>query len=267
VVRQPLAVIATVAIIIVGKSVAALLIVRAFGHPWSTAATISASLAQIGEFSFILAGLGVDLGLLSEEGRALILAGALISILLNPVLFVALDRFGPRVASEDHPATEDAPSREAPAAPGSPTGHAVLIGHGRVGRLVSERLKAAGIPLVVIEENEAAVRELQDGGVSVIVGNAAEPGALERAGTGTARWLISGIPDAFEGGALVERARAANPTLRIVARAHSDEEVAHLLKLGADLVIMGEAEIARGICEDIIGASARPVDREDTVGA
>lgn len=267
VVRQPLAVIATVAIIIVGKSVAALLIVRAFGHPWSTAATISASLAQIGEFSFILAGLGVDLGLLSEEGRALILAGALISILLNPVLFVALDRFGPRAASEDHPATEDTPRREAMVAPASPTGHAVLIGHGRVGRLVSERLKAAGIPLVVIEENEAVVKELQDGGVTVIVGNAAEPGALERAGIVTARWLISAIPDAFEGGALVERARAANPSLRIIARAHSEEEVAHLLKLGADLVIMGEAEIARGICEDIMGESARSVDRQDTVGA
>jgi len=133
--------------------------------------------------------------------------------------------------------------------------------------VVSARLRAGGTPLVVIEENEAVVKELQDGGVTVIVGNAAEPGALERAGIVTARWLISAIPDAFEGGALVERARAANPSLRIIARAHSDEEVAHLLNLGADLVIMGEAEIARGICEDIMGETARSVDRQDTVGA
>jgi CPA2 family monovalent cation:H+ antiporter-2 len=266
-VRQPLAVIAIVAIIIVGKSVAALLIVRAFRHPWATAATIAASLAQIGEFSFILAGLGVDLGLLSEEGRALILAGALISILLNPVLFVALDKIEPHLAPAKAPSAEDETPRQETPASAFPGGHAVLIGHGRVGRLVSERLRAGGTPLVVIEENEAVVEALQEEGGSVVVGNAAEPGALERARIGTARWLICAIPDAFEGGALVERARAANPTLRIVARAHSDEEVAHLEKLGADLVIMGEAEIARGICEDIMGEAAKPADRQDAVGA
>jgi monovalent cation:H+ antiporter-2, CPA2 family len=256
--RQPLAVAGTVLIIVVGKSLAALLIVRAFRHPWSTALTISASLAQIGEFSFILAGLGVDLGLLSEEGRALVLAGALISILLNPVLFVMLDRLAGKIAALDGAApaggavTTDANTGKAPLQ-GGLSGHAVLIGFGRVGSLVGEDLVKAGVPFLVVEENDDIVDTLKARGIRVITGNAAQTGLLDAADVKTARFLISAIPNPFESGALVEQARAANPALRIIARAHSDEEVAYLKKLGADLIIMGEAEIARAITLEVGG--------------
>jgi CPA2 family monovalent cation:H+ antiporter-2 len=243
-IRAPLAVAGTVFIIIIGKSAAAFLIVAAFRHPWPTALTISASLAQIGEFSFILAGLGVDLGLLSEEGRALILAGALISIVLNPLLFAALDR----IEARTRPA---APGRAASPSEPAPGGHAVLIGFGRVGSLVGEDLIGASVPFLVIEENEDRADALRARGLRVIGGNAAQPGLLEEADVAHARFLISAIPNPFESGALIEQARHANPSLRIIARAHSDEEVAYLKRLGADLIIMGEAEIAKAIAGEV----------------
>jgi monovalent cation:H+ antiporter-2, CPA2 family len=250
--REPLAVLATLLIIIAGKSVAALGIVRAFGYPAGTALTISASLAQIGEFSFILAGLGLSLGLLPAEGRDLILAGALISILVNPLLFTAIDRFEDRSSrGEVEPAeapTVPKHSFEAEASgPDQPSGHAVLVGHGRVGSRVGEDLAKGGLPFVVLEENPDLVETLRKAGVSVIAGSAGEPGLLEEAGIKRATWLLVTIPDAFESGNLVERGRAANPGLKIIARAHSDAEVAHLTKLGADAVVMGEVELARGI--------------------
>jgi CPA2 family monovalent cation:H+ antiporter-2 len=252
--REPLAVVATLLIIVAGKSVAALGIVRAFGYSTGTALTISASLAQIGEFSFILAGLGLSLGLLPAEGRDLILAGALISILVNPLLFAAVDRFEDRstrgeVGQAEAPvatAAEDVVEAEANG-PDRPSGHAVLVGHGRVGSRVGEGLAKGGLPFVVLEENPDLVETLRKAGVSVIAGSAGEPGLLEEAGIKRATWLLVTIPDAFESGNLVERGRAANPDLKIIARAHSDAEVDHLKKLGADAVVMGEVELAKGI--------------------
>jgi CPA2 family monovalent cation:H+ antiporter-2 len=242
-IRAPLAVAGTVFIIILGKSAAAFLIVAAFRHPWPTALTISASLAQIGEFSFILAGLGVDLGLLSEEERALILAGALISIVLNPLLFTLLDSLEARARTGADKTAEPVEPKGG--------GHAVLIGFGRVGGLVGEDLIKASVPFLVIEENEDRAEALRARGIRVIAGNAAQPGLLEEADVAHARFLISAIPNPFESGALIEQARAASPTLRIIARAHSNEEVAYLRKLGADLIIMGEAEIAKAIAGEV----------------
>src|SRR5690606_4732796 len=169
-------VIATLLIIIVGKSMAALAIVLAFGHPISTALAVSVSLAQIGEFSFILAGLGVGLGLLPEEGRDLILAGALISIMLNPLLFAGYDWLRPRIEPRQGVAGEPAAASNlgeisAPEMT-SLRGHNVLVGAGRVGGRVVDGLRTAPEPLLVIDEREQTVAKLRDRGIESIAGNA-----------------------------------------------------------------------------------------------
>lgn len=245
--REPLPLLVTVLIIVFGKSIAAFFIVRLFGHPNMTALTISASLAQIGEFSFILAGLGVALGLMPERGRDLVLAGAIISIMLNPVMFVLLDRFSAKVAAAAEAARQAAKEAAAAAAPAQPRGHIVLVGHGRVGSNVSAALRRSGADVVVIENDDERVARLQREGFTAINGNAAAQEILEEAEIAQAHGLLVAIPNAFEGGQIVAKARAVNPGLLIIARAHSAEEVIHLRSNGANLVIMGEDEIARAM--------------------
>jgi CPA2 family monovalent cation:H+ antiporter-2 len=240
-------VLATLLIIVVGKSLAAYAIVRAFGFSNATALTISASLAQIGEFSFILANLGVALMLLPEQGRDLILAGAIISILLNPFMFSALDRLlhqREKAAAQAATATAEQPATREQLRPTDLTNHVVLVGHGRVGRVVSRLMAERGVPVFVIEDDEDAVAELKARGIAALAGNAADPDMITAANLRAARCLLVAIPDAFEGGQVVQQARAINPALRIVARAHSDAEILHLMKHGASLVVMGEYEIA-----------------------
>lgn len=252
--REPLELLATVLIITVGKSLAAFAIVRMFGHPTSTALTISASLAQIGEFSFILAGLGTSLALLPAEGKDLVLAGAIVSILLNPVFFAILDRV---VASAAKPAVGKIMAAAKPEAPREPlpvsglSNHVVLVGHGRVGSVVGAALRRAGTPYLVIEDDPGSVERLRQNGVEVITGNAAAPGMLEAANVTDARALLVAIPNAFEGGQIVAKARAVAADLSIIARAHSEQEIAHLKHHGATSVIMGELEIARAMIAQI----------------
>ena len=249
-VRDPLPVLATVAIIVVGKSLAAFAIVRAFGHPNTTAFVISASLAQIGEFSFILATLGISLGLLPERGRDLILAGALISIMINPLLFTILDRFSHRTRSEPVPApTEAGPDIETTAL----SGHAVLVGYGRVGSLIGRALKESGTPVLVIEERDGAIDRAQADGLELIAGNANQRGLLEAANLRGAKWLVSAIPNPFESSNLIQTSKAANPGIKVVARAHSDAEVEVLTRYGADFIVMGEREIAREMARCVAG--------------
>ncbi|MBN9049202.1 MAG: Kef family K(+) transporter [Rhizobiales bacterium] len=263
IVREPLPMLATLFIIMFGKSIAAFLIVRLFRRPTTTALTISASLAQIGEFSFILAGLGVSLGLLPERGRDLILGGAILSILLNPLTFAVLDRWlakGKAVIAPEPAAAPAVPPEPAPAP--SPTrepipmtaltDHLVLVGHGRVGRFITGALASqdAAIkdcPVLIVEHNGDVVAKLQAEGKAALAGNAADPELLAAANLPVARCLIVAIPDAFESGNVVQQARQINPGLTIIARAHSDEEIEHLRKHGASAVVMGENEIARAM--------------------
>ena len=251
-VREPLPVLATLLIILVGKSLAAYAIVRAFGYANATALTISTSLAQIGEFSFILANLGVALLLLPEQGRDLILAGAIISMLLNPFLFSALDGLLARQEARSKRAKPEAGI--APSAPIGPTDlkdHVVLVGHGRVGKTVSKALGERGIKLFVIEDDKDVAAEAKTRGIAALAGNAADPQVIEAANLPAARCLLVAIPDAFEGGQVVQQARAVNPGLMIIARAHSEAEILHLKKHGASLVIMGEHEIAMAMVEHV----------------
>jgi CPA2 family monovalent cation:H+ antiporter-2 len=244
-------VLTTVAIIVLGKSIAAYAIVRAFRHSHATAMTISASLAQIGEFSFILAGLGVSLGLMPEQGRDLILAGAILSIMINPFLFALLDRMlakpvvQPPADAKAEPATAEGPSEELSGT--ALTGHIILVGHGRVGGFISASLGSTGGPLLVIDDNDRGVALARKRGIEALTGNAADPNVMAAANLPGARCLLVAIPDAFEGGQVVQQARALNPALIIVARSHSDEEVEHLRKHGANHVIMSENEIAKAM--------------------
>ncbi|KRQ93877.1 sodium:proton antiporter [Bradyrhizobium jicamae] len=268
--REPWPLVATLFIIIVGKSVAAFLIVLAFRHPVGTALTISASLAQIGEFSFILAELGVKLNLLPTAGRDLILAGAILTIMLNPVVFAAVDWLSRRlerppghsgvdVVGSDARAGQVAASAKSSAAPEATQlkDHTILVGHGRVGSIVADALKKTGQPFLIIEDADDVVAKLRESNFETIVGNAARSDVLTSANLGGARYLLIAIPEAFEAGQIVQQARVANPGIRIIARAHSDAEVDHLRSLGADLIIMGEREIALGIIHNLFGWQAR----------
>jgi CPA2 family monovalent cation:H+ antiporter-2 len=282
IIGHPLALLATLIIISLGKPLVAFLIVRLFRHSKSTALMIAASRAQIGEFSFILAGLGVALGLLPPVGRDLILAGALLSILLTPFLFAGADWIyahqeppkkapaepsatpvpqAPRTSTHGTP-TRETPTRE-PVPVTSLTDHVVLVGYGRVGSVVGAALKAANVPLFVTESDEDIVADLRRQGIAVIFGNAADPELAQAANYAAARCLLVAIPDGFEGGQVVEQAHAINPKLPIIARAHSEEEIAHLKRHGATKVIMGEHLIAHAMIEDARSAGALPQNGPD----
>ena len=251
VLEAPLALLATVLIILIAKSIAAYLVVRLYDHSSATALIIAASLAQIGEFSFILAGLGLSLKLLPEQGRDLILAGAIITILMNPLLFAALDViFTRREKPEAAEKVEPEAARE-PIRPTTLKDHVVLIGHGRVGSFISGVLRQRSTPLFVIEDDDDMVDNLKAEGVEALSGNAADPDILAAANLNRARCLLVAIPGAFEGGQVVQQARAISADLPIIARAHSEAEIEHLLKHGASLVIMGEHEIAKAMIENI----------------
>ncbi|ALK09536.1 YbaL family putative K(+) efflux transporter [Blastochloris viridis] len=260
IVNEPWPMLATLFIIIVGKSVAAFVIVRAFGHPTTTALTISASLAQIGEFSFILAELGVKLDLLPQEGLGLILAGAILSIVLNPLIFAAVDRLNQRAEARVSPAAgADASAEDAePVKVSTLTDHAILIGYGRVGRRIGAALAEVGRPFLVIEASDDLLADLKKAKIEAIAGNAAQADVLAAANLTAARHVIIAIPEAFEAGQVIQQARSANPKVQIIARAHRDAEVDHLISLGADMVVMGEREIARGMIDHVLAGPGEP---------
>ncbi|MFO1067303.1 MAG: YbaL family putative K(+) efflux transporter [Geminicoccaceae bacterium] len=252
--REPLPILATLFIIVVGKSLAAFAIVRIFRHPTGTALLISASLAQIGEFSFILADLGVRLQLLPEQGRDLILAGAILSILINPLAFALADRLGHKRERPDKP--EAAAAVPEPPPPTALHDHVILVGFGRVGSLIGRDMLGRDVPMVAIEDADKPLAHARELGVETIVGNAARTDVLTAANLAGARMLIVAIPNAFEAGQVIAQARALRPDLPIVARAHSDAEVLHLSERGASEVVLGEREIARGMLERLAGTPA-----------
>lgn len=260
----PWLMLATLCIIIVGKSAAAYGIVRGFGYPTGIALTIAASLAQIGEFSFILAELGVNLDLLPTQARDLVLAGAILSIMLNPVIFAAVDRLSQRFDEEEIPSgsrKEGASTFEPTSNPMQIREHTILVGYGGVGATVGHTLKQSGRPFVVIELADTIVEELRAAGVAAVAGNAAQPDTLQSANLSEARDLIIAIPEPFEAGQVVEQARRAKQDIHIIVRAHSPAEVEYLTGLGANNVVMGEHEIARGLLYDLALHEERTKER------
>ena len=245
IVEEPGSLVLSLLVVMVGTGGIAFVISRLFGYPLSTALFIGAGLAQIGEFSFILADLGIDQGLLPDRARDLILGTSILSILANPFLVAAAERFRKPEAA----APEAVREKPAELSPTRLTDHAIVVGYGRVGSLVGAGLKSDGTPLLVIEEAQDRIETLEREGIEAIEGNAAMDRVLKAANVAGARLLFIAIPEAFEAGQIVQQARAANPALEIVARAHFDAEVDHLLKLGASEVIMGEREIAHAMLD------------------
>ncbi|ANE76475.1 YbaL family putative K(+) efflux transporter [Dickeya solani] len=262
-VSEPLAVLGTLLIIVIGKSMAAFLLVHLFGHSKRTALTISVSLAQIGEFAFILAGLGISLGMLSENGRNLVLAGAILSIMLNPLLFALLERYLAKHETIEEQIVEEAIEEEKQI-PVDLCNHALLVGYGRVGSLIGARLYQAGVPMVVIETSRARVDALREQGIKTVLGNATRPDIMDIARLDCASWLLLTIPNGYEAGEIVAAARARRPDLKIIARAHYDDEVAYITDHGADHVVMGEREIAETMItmlnvDEMVAAKACPL--------
>ena len=249
-INEPIHVIIAVAIILLGKSLAAFFLVLLFRYPLNTALTVSASLAQIGEFSFILVGLGVSLGLLPKEGQSLILAGAIISIALNPFVFRAIEPAQSWIRSRSKLAQilerPDDPLAVLPMTVdlNRLTGQAVLVGYGRVGRRIGEALTKNGISFVVAEANREIVEKLRKSGIPAVSGDASEPSVLIQAHIQRARMLVIAIPDALDVRRMIEIARTVNPRIETVVRTHSEEEAVLLEKENAGKVFLGEHELA-----------------------
>jgi CPA2 family monovalent cation:H+ antiporter-2 len=256
--EQPVRVLVVVAIIILGKSLAAFGLVLLFRYPLNTALTVSASLAQIGEFSFILAGLGLALGLMPAEGMSLVLAGALISIALNPVLFAAIEparrwilrrsELARRLEQRTDPFAELPITTERKYL----EGQVVLVGYGRVGKRIAIALEACGIPYVVAEQNREMVEDLRKKGVVAVSGNAADPAVLIQAHIAQAAMLVVATPDPLNVRHVVDTARALNPDIEIVLRTHSEEESVLLRKDGVVTVFFGEEELAKGMTGHVL---------------
>ncbi|GJI96835.1 efflux pump/antiporter [Duganella caerulea] len=262
-VEQPLKLLAVVTIIVAGKSVAAFLLVLLLRYPAKTALMVSASLAQIGEFSFILAALGLSLGLMPAEGQSLILAGAIISIALNPLVFRAtkpLERWlGRNVALAAKFERAADPLAELPASVPQEhlSGQVVLVGYGRVGRRIAAVLAERGIPFVVAEQNRELVDQLRKDGAHAVAGNAAEPAVLIQAHIARAAMLVIATPDTFHVRTMIETARALNPNIKTVVRTHSDAEAELLRGERAGEIFIGEQELAKGMTESILTNMAK----------
>nr|WP_246206015.1 cation:proton antiporter [Propylenella binzhouense] len=253
-IRDPLAVIAVVLVIVVGKALAAAAIVVALGYPLPTAVIVSAALAQIGEFSFILAEFGVSLRLMPTEGRDLIIAGALLSISLNPFVFAVAKLAEPRLAKlragagtsarADRLSGLDIEEHERKWAD-----HVIVVGAGRVGRTVAAALRQAGVSHIVIERNRRRAEIFRDEGAPVIQGDAAAPGVFEAAGAERARLIAIAVPDGYEARRVLERAREINARVEILVRAHNDSDRLYLLSHGATRAILGEHNAGLAIAE------------------
>lgn len=257
-VEQPVRVLGVVAIIVLGKTLAALALVIAFRYPLNTALTVAASLAQIGEFSFILAGLGLSLGLLPAEGMSLVLAGALISIALNPFLFVAIAPLQ-RWLLQRSELARSLDRREDPYAelPMSTErkyleGQVVLVGYGRVGRRIAKALDARGIPYVIAEQNRELVENLRREGMAAVSGDAADPAVLIQAHIAHAAMLVVATPDPLNVRQMADTARTLNPGIEIVLRTHSEDESLLLNKDGVGTVFFGEEELAKGMTSHVL---------------
>jgi CPA2 family monovalent cation:H+ antiporter-2 len=263
-VDSPLEVLGVVAIILFGKSIAAFVLVLALRYPLNTAITVSASLAQIGEFSFILAALGISLGLLPVMGQNLILAGAIISIAVNPLMFKLVEPIERWVRGRSEQARNmersPDPLRELPVTIPHErlSGQVVLVGYGRVGKRIAAELDRQGVHYVVAEQNREVVEELRRREQPAVAGNAAEPAVLIQAHIARAAMLVIATPDTFHVRAMIATAKALNPAIRCIVRTHNEEEARLLREETGGTVLVGEHELAGSMTRHVLEGLAAP---------
>jgi CPA2 family monovalent cation:H+ antiporter-2 len=257
-VDQPLRVLAVLGVIVLGKSIAAAVLVLLLRYPLHTALTVSASLAQIGEFSFILVGLGSTLGVMPQEAQSLVVAGALLSIALNPLVFrgmqplqrwlLARSDLARRLAARDDPLAELPMTTD----PRYLSHQVVLVGHGRVGRKLAEALAAHRIPFVVAEQNRSIVEELRARGIPAVFGDAVQPEVLVQAHVARARMLVIATPDTLGVRQMAAHARLLNPQIEIAVRSHSEDEAERLEQEVTATVFVGENELAMAMTRHVL---------------
>lgn len=257
-IEEPLRVLGVVAIIIVGKSMAAMLLVLMLRYPLNTAMTVAASLGQIGEFSFILAGLGLSLGLMPAEGMSLVLAGALISIAFNPIAFAAIapvrnwmlkhSAMARRYENRDDPFAELPMSTERKFL----KGQVVLVGYGHVGQRIANALNEQDIPYIIAEQNRELVQDLRKQGKNAVSGDATDPSVLIQAHITDAAMLVVATPDPLNVRQMIDTARTLNPEIEIVLRTRSEDETQLLRKDGMGTVFFGEEELAKSMTHHIL---------------
>jgi CPA2 family monovalent cation:H+ antiporter-2 len=270
-IHSPLLFLGTLGIVMVGKPLVAFAIIWAMRYPLKVGLTVAMALAQIGEFSFILATLGRELGLFTTEATNGLVAASIVSIVLNPPIFQTFDPIerwlgrrprlwrllNRRVAGEQELAM--------PASLVGVAHRAVVVGYGPTGRTVARLLKDNGIEPTVIDLNIDTVRALRQDGFDAVYGDATHPGTLTAAGLATADSLIltsAGMPNSTE---VIKTAREANPEIRVLARGAYLRELPTLKAAGADTVYTGEGEVALAFVEDLLerlGATAEQIDRE-----
>ncbi|MCL1825019.1 MAG: Kef family K(+) transporter [Betaproteobacteria bacterium] len=265
-VTAPFKVLIVVAIIILGKSLVAALLVLAFRYPMNTALTVSASLAQIGEFSFLLAALSFKLGMMTSEGQSLILGAALISIALNPLVFMAVNplkrwllarfEFARKLERREEPYAQLPMSTDRKYL----EGQVVLVGYGRVGQRIAWALEERNIPYVVAEQNRECVEDLRKEGKAAVYGDATDPAVLIQAHIANAAILVVATPSPLDVRQMAEAARTLNPDIEIVVRTHSDEESDLLRGEGIADVFYNEEELAKSMSSHVV-ERFRPVDQ------
>jgi CPA2 family monovalent cation:H+ antiporter-2 len=273
-VDSPGRVLAVVAVIVLGKSLAAAALVLLLRYPLNTALVVSASLAQIGEFSFILAGLGASLKLLPAEGHSLILAGALISIALNPLLFAAEAPFQQWLLARSSWARglagRDDPLAELPAETDRRllSRQVVLVGHGRVGRAVGDALQEDGIAHIVVDARRDRVEALREQGRAAVFGDAAEAMTLVQAHVAEARLLVIATPEPVAVRTMIDVARRLNPGIEVLVRSATEEEARRLAEQPRVQAVVPEGALAEALVARVQSGLSRPqpVERQAAAG-
>jgi len=247
-----------VGIIMVGKTLAAIALVLLFRYPLNTALTVGVGLAQIGEFSFILAGLGVSLKLFPDEGQSLVLAGAMISIAANAALFAAVEPLQRWVLARSELARRlerrDDPLAQLPMSVDARflSGHVVLVGFGRVGRRIAAELDQQRIPYVVAEQNREIVDHLRQQNIPAVSGDASTPDVLVQAHVARAAMLVVAVSSVVDFRNMATIARTLNPAISLVLRTHNEEEARLVRQENLAEVFLGEETLAQGIARHVV---------------